>query len=279
MKLFKNKKGLDYSALMVIVVIIIVIYLFIQLYAKLDIFELRVGDQEFALINTYQTGDKISLFVDQAAKYSVHHALKDLGEKGGSLPNKLPVFALTNVPYWFKDNNRYYKDINFYDAFEFYLEKNLRSYLSNHPGYSVNTDYEFTIIKDKVLGIPIKPILLPLFVLPEKKSHYGDVMSQVFKDFGVHGTGIYAIRPSFSVNIETHIDDFELVAKKIDVLLDCIKSDTITNCIHPIQSEDGLFWNYVEYPDSNTIVFNVVLKNIQNPYDRQGVYVNFALEK
>ncbi|MBW2969071.1 hypothetical protein KY314_03060 [Candidatus Woesearchaeota archaeon] len=278
MRLFKNKKGLDYSAWMIIVVFIVIIYLFVVIYSKLDVFDVSIGDQEACLMNSYYEGDKILLFVDQSAKFSVYRALGEWGKNGASLPDKFPFFKLSNTPYWFKDNIKYYKDANFYESFEFYFKNNLKKYLEKYPDYFLDIDYEIAVTDDKILGVPLKPVLLPVVLSPEKKEKYGELISEFMQKFGVFGTGIYALRPSFSLDINTHISDVELVAKKIDIVIECMKSSDVSECIEPFQSKDGLFWNYFTYNNENTVVFDVILENINNPYDEEMFHLIFALE-
>jgi hypothetical protein len=276
MRLLKNKKGMDYSAFMVVVVLIVIIYLFTQLYVKLDVFERRIGDQELALVDVYNQGDKLLLFVDQAAKYSVYKAVDELAYNGAAKPNELPISSHNKAAYWYKDGKKLYRDIDFYKNFEYYLDKNMNDYMSK---YLARTPFEFTITDDKILGIPLKPVLLNIFPKADKKEHYIEVMTKVGKDLNIDtptGLGIYAVRPSFSVDAETKLDNYDILFDKIDELLTCRMSDTLPNCVGKIQSDD-LHWQFLEPPGTKDVLFNVVFKNVKNPY-AGSAYARFNLE-
>lgn len=279
MRLLKNKKAMDYSAFMVIVVIIAIGFLFYNLYTKLDAFEMRIGEQEVALLKAYNDADNLLLYTDQSAKYSVWNALNDLAENAGEKPNVLPVFANNGFPYLYKDGEKLYKEIDIESAFEHYLNMYLNVYLSKYPSYVPKDNYEFLITENKIIGIPVKPVLLNIFTEAERKEKYGEVMRLLGSDLKIDtptGLGVYVVRPSFSLDINTHLEIYNLLFQKTDILLDCLKADTVQNCIDSVNSND-LSWYFTEIPD-NIIAFNVVFNNIENPYTKEKVFARFVLE-
>ncbi|MBN1644739.1 hypothetical protein JW851_01695 [Candidatus Woesearchaeota archaeon] len=286
MRLFKNKKAMDYSAFLVIIVAIVVVFLVIQLYAKLDVFKMRIGEQEVVLMNAYQEGDKLMLFVDQSAKYSVYKALGDIAFNAGfifqnepcGVIGPLPLKDITGrYPFWFKDNKKCYQDIDFYQIFEHYLNFNLDFYFSKYPSYIPRDNYEFVVSKNEILGIPVKPISLPLIAPADKKEHYGEVMSVVLKEFDAIGIGIYVVRPSFRVDADALLDDFSSLPSKVDALLECVHSSGIDECVKEISTQE-VEWLFEKIPDTETYVFDVKMNNLDNPFDSDPVVIRFALE-
>jgi len=283
--LLRNKKGADYSAFLVIIVFISVIYLFIQLYSKVGVFELRVGDQELALISAYESGDSFLLFVDQGAKYSVYQAVSDIARTGGFVFESEPCGSvepaisqriLFRYPFWFKDGKKCYP-ASVYDSFEHYLAKNLGSFLEKGT-YSVSSDnFEFTVADDKIIGVALRPVLVPVMVSPEKKLFYGEVMSKVLREFGVPGLGVHVVRPSFSVDANARISDYDILKSQVDVLLDCVKTGSLDACVKSSGS-DELKWFYQQIPGTTSFVFDVKQAKVSNPFSKNSVYIRFALD-
>lgn len=279
MRLLKNKRAMDYSAFMVIVVFIVLGFLFYQLYVKLGVFEMRVGEQELALMDSYAMGDVLLLYVDQSARYSVYHASEDLAENGGASPGKLPVFSLNDVSFWYKDGKKLYRDIDFYEGFEYFLGRKINDYFAKAPFYVPYDNYEFLIVPDKVIGIALRPVFMHVFPGVEKKEPYAGAMAKMGSDIGIvpFGLGVYSVRPSFSVNVAVHLDDYSVLFQKVDVLLDCIKSEVLSACVDSVRSDD-FAWAFVEIPNTNIVIFTVSFNNVKNPYSESRAVVRFALE-
>ncbi|MBD3361315.1 hypothetical protein GF358_00830 [Candidatus Woesearchaeota archaeon] len=279
-KLIKNKKAMDYSAFLVIVVLIVIGYLFFQLHAKLDVFEMSIGEQEAALMDVYKKEDKLLFYVDKSAEYSVYHAFDYLARNGGAKKNQLPVFSENGFVYWYKDNNKLYRDIDLYDSFRHYLNMYLNTYFSKYPKFIPKDNYEFVVRDNKVIGVAVKPVLLNIFPNMISNKNYFSVASMVSKDLDLNmltGLGVYAVRPSFSVDAEIDLDDFALLFDKMDVLLDCLKSNTVGTCVNSIRS-DEFIWRFIEYPDKGVVAFNVVFNNLVNPHTGEKSFVRFVLE-
>lgn len=289
-KLLRNKKALDYSAFMVIVVLIVVTYLAVQLYVKLDVFEMRMGDQELALMNSYAEEDKLLLFIDKSAEFSAYRAIENTAYYGGFISGKESAGTIGPIvdkgvyhtyPYWLRDKKKYYKAINFYDIFKYNLNDELNYYFKKYPAAIPSNNYDFTITSDKVLGIPTKPVLLPIFTETDKKElFYGSVINKVTSDLKLDYSlelGVYAVRPAFSVNVKTHLDGFAEIPDKVDIFLNCIVSDTVDACAKQASTADTE-WFVTQVTNSNIYIFDVLLKNLINPYDSDKVYLRFALE-
>lgn len=281
--LLRSRKGAEYSAFLVIVVFISVIYLFIQLYSKLDVFELQVGDQELALLSAYQEGDELLLFIDQSAKYSVYRAVSDTAANGGFVAGSEPCGSILsdsdeNYSFWFEEGNKCYSGVNVYDSFEYYLSKNFDSFVEK-AHYAVNgNNFEFAVSNGRVVGVSLKPVFIPVVVSPEKKLFYSDVLSKVFAEFGVFGLGVYSVRPSFSVDVEPRISDYDLLKDLVDALLDCVEDNSLDSCVKSSGSGAGDFtWSYKKVSENPVFVFDVKLNKFSNPFSKDPVHVKFAL--
>lgn len=283
--LLRNRKGADYSAFLVIIVFISIIYLFIQLYSKAGVFELSVGDNELALMNAYERGDGLLLFTDQAARYSAYQAVSDVARNGGFVFEEEPCGNVDpdvkqriffRYPFWFKDGKNCYPE-NVYDSFEHYLLVNFGSFLEKSPYPVYGENFEFTVADNRIIGIALKPVLVPVVVSLEKKLFYGEVMSKVFSEFGIPGLGVYAVRPSFSIDFRAGMSDYDILKSQVDVLLDCVKTGSLDACVKS-SGFDELKWFYTPVPGTNYFVFDVKQAKAINPFKKDAVYIRFALD-
>jgi len=82
-RLLRSRKGIDYAALLVVVVFISLVYLLIILEHKSAEFQREVGDNQLALLNSYSQGEAMLFYVDQAAKYSAQKSVYEFIGNGG----------------------------------------------------------------------------------------------------------------------------------------------------------------------------------------------------
>lgn len=281
--LLRNRKGLDYSAFLVIVVFIAVVYLFIQLYAKLDVFTDNIGDQELALMSAYESGDGVSLFVDQSAKYSILSSVASLARNGGFVPGSAPCGIASSVAgmkysFWFKDGKKCYpSDVGVHDSFKYYMSKNLDSFLVQAAYFIPEDNFEFTVADDRVIGVALRPVLVPLYVSPVKRALYGEVMAQVLREFGVPSLGVYVVRPSFSIDTQARLGDYAMLKSQVDALLDCIKTGSLDSCVKSAGS-DELKWSYQQISGTDSFVFDVRQAKAVNPFSKNPIYIGFAMD-
>jgi len=283
MSLWKNKKGLDYSAFMVLVVLIVMLALFLQLNSKLDVFGVRVGDNALALLESYYEGEKLVLFVDQSARYSVFHALSDMSLNGGFIGSPDCGF-INDRPYWFRNNKKCYDSVDWLASFEYYFSEQLDAYFSLYSLAIPEDNYEFTVSDDSVIGIPVRPVFVPIWPCAEKKADYAKGALEFTGTFGISGLGAYAVRPSFKLDTDLHLDDFDLLLDKVDVIIDCVNSvpcaddSVVKECVDSASSDEFL-WALVKHvPGTKSYLFHVKLNNLDNSYVDEPVFVRFALE-
>jgi len=80
---FKNKKGQFFSILLVVAVIGLLTYAYFEFNKKHAEFDFEIGEKQFELLDDYYIGEKASLYINLATKYSIYQALYDSGKKGG----------------------------------------------------------------------------------------------------------------------------------------------------------------------------------------------------
>jgi hypothetical protein len=79
----KQKKGMMFEFIMFFVILIALTSAFLALHKKHSLFEDVIGEKQFALLHTYQQGEKTLFYIDQSAKYAAYGALYELGQRGG----------------------------------------------------------------------------------------------------------------------------------------------------------------------------------------------------
>ncbi|MBI3033370.1 penicillin-insensitive murein endopeptidase [Candidatus Woesearchaeota archaeon] len=84
-KITLSKDKLAVSVFMVLLLVVVMYAVFSIWAALLNIssFSHTVGDDAFALLQTYETGEKVLFYVDQVGEQTYRQSLFDLGKKGG----------------------------------------------------------------------------------------------------------------------------------------------------------------------------------------------------
>jgi hypothetical protein len=216
MKIIKSKKSeILFNITLVLVTIIVLTTAFFVLANKKDNFPSGIGGRQAEIIKTYQKADKMLLYVDESATFSVEQALYDLGQNGGY--NTVPDCGkITDYMIWqSKSKDCYPKFIN---NFNFLLNENLNIYLDSYPNPKLKTDnYEFTIYNNKVIGTALENIILPIF--DEKNI----------------AAGRYSIKPSFNVDLIFNIDHYDnLITQTKEIFIKCENEIDKKQCVNNI---------------------------------------------
>jgi len=109
MKMLRNKKGLDYYTLIISLVgILILSFVIFNLFSKqLKLSSgLPIGTEQFRILKTYSTGEKILSFVDDSAQLSIEHAAHLLGKSGlfhSTGKESTPCGQIGHFTNWTKD--------------------------------------------------------------------------------------------------------------------------------------------------------------------------------
>lgn len=214
-----NKKGIFVPTL-VVVTLVILIYAYVVLTTKgLDLPSPSkvIGEVQLKMVEQYQRGEEILLYVDQAAKHSGYKAADDLGENGGFY-NNFPCDRIKEYTIW-QLSGECNPVENLEDNFKNYFNKNLNVYLRSYPGVKIPVNnYEYTL---KILDEDLEITGLA------KDS----ITTKVAKDFEIE----YAILPSFKQKIKYSLSDYQKIIDEIkkEDTLDCLKrsSEDLKNCL------------------------------------------------
>ncbi|MBD3309937.1 transglycosylase SLT domain-containing protein [Candidatus Woesearchaeota archaeon] len=165
----RSRKGVVF---MVILVAIIVPVIMFSLFVKMEIKKANVankelGEMQFELLQTYQRGEKTLLYVDQSAKYSMHHAIYDLLESGGYA--KSPCGEKQGYMLWKNLEKDCYPDRDsLAEQYPVFLNDHINFYAGAFPEKGIpfdNYEYQADIDDDiEVIGIAFQNIMLDVDV-------------------------------------------------------------------------------------------------------------------
>src|SRR3989338_2468903 len=81
----KNKKGsMMFPPFLVIIALIVLVFALIALNNKMDkIKSIAIGERQIEIFGTYQEGENILFYLDNAGKYAAETSVEDLAESGG----------------------------------------------------------------------------------------------------------------------------------------------------------------------------------------------------
>jgi len=273
--LIKNKKAIDYSFLLVIVVIIVLVSLFVAIYTISDRHDFKLGETQAALLNSFYSSESMLLFVDQAAKYSTYNALSELenADKGCGKLNNINLFNKKENPF----------NVCFFDAqliFKDLLNKNLNNYFSQYSKYKVPQDnYEFLLLNNSLKAIALEPVYVGVF-MPKRKTELR-FLGIKFKefDFEPYQFGRYFVKPSFSLDINHDIFFYDLLQQRLN--------QTVNNCASKFNQTDvdkkifcisdqlsNIDFN-IQTDDNETFIFEF-LQNITNPFETKDLNIKIA---
>jgi len=273
--LIKNKKAIDYSFLLVIVVIIVLVSLFVAIYTISDRHDFKLGETQAALLNSFYSSESMLLFVDRAAKYSTYNALSELenADKGCGKLNNINLFNKKENPF----------NVCFFDAqliFKDLLNKNLNNYFSQYSKYKVPQDnYEFLLLNNSLKAIALEPVYVGVF-MPKRKTELR-FLGIKFKefDFEPYQFGRYFVKPSFSLDINHDIFFYDLLQQRLN--------QTVNNCASKFNQTDvdkkifcisdqlsNIDFN-IQTDDNETFIFEF-LQNITNPFETKDLNIKIA---
>jgi hypothetical protein len=243
-RLLRNKKGLDYAAMLVLVTLIVVVYMYIQLSAKVDSTGGRnIGEYPVAMLNAYQAGEDALLFVDKAAEYEAYMALDELARRGGlagtmcgvvNEPGNAPSRSGSAVNIWVGGTNieQCLALVQPYDAFSYLFNGKLSLQLAKYPRAQLPLDnYEIFVQDRSVTGTAIAPAVVDLKPPVETRTFYvGEIPIKEVK-LAKAAIGEYAFWPSFTVSVETRLEFYEKLKAQVRALYACAETKAVEACM------------------------------------------------
>ncbi len=201
-----NKKGY-YVPMLIIFLVFLLGYAFSALYTKDIAYAKVAGQNQIKLIEKYQEGEFIRLYIKQSARNSINNALYEFGQNGALKEEKCKK---DNYFLWNKDckPNK--------DSFLFYFDKNFKSFLKFKKIPDLNFDNEiennkliaksrdyilFNLNEDKIELK--KQILIPFSI--DKTTGYNHHIKEASQRFNVDENLIRAVIKRESDSIPTAV--------------------------------------------------------------------------
>ncbi len=234
--LLRNRKGMDYAAMMVLVVALCLIYLYIQLQNKVNAFPARIGESQVAVLNAYQKGESALAYVDQAAKYSAYKALDALAQRGGVKDNECGVIDEQGkkISVWAKQG-RPVEDclskVRQYDAFNEIVNGHLTIYSSKYKDASLPANnYEILVQKDSVTGTAVSPARVYLNPPTQVQEWFIGPIKVAQAELKKAAIGEYSFKPSFTVPLKAELDVYDRLKAEVKVFYACTNAQSVDDC-------------------------------------------------
>ena len=272
MRMLRDKRGLEFAAVMVLVVLIAQLYMFIQLYTIADErLPVAIGEYQVAVLNAFNTGENYLLYVDQAARLSALRSLNTLAKNGGSLD--APCGDINGTTAWVGEG----KDclalglINPQAAFETVFNNNIGGYLGAYLGVQIPLDnYELFVQKDKITGTATKSAIVNIQPPPgviEVTAAFGWItVASIPITRGI--TGEYSFRPSFTINLASYLHLYDELKQATKDTYACILEGTKTRdeCLDILKAKasvDRIDKKYVKVTVKNPVKAPVAMEDIE----------------
>ena len=293
----KSKKSLFFSISLVVVTLITLIAVMIAIN-KLEADNTAwkgIGGRAYGIIQAYGQEDMLYFYLEQSAKYSAYDAIDVLAYEGGIKTSCGSISDKQKYGYTFWNNqtqwsicppNVYAEFIDYVDIEETYVS-DYRANVGNLP----KNNYKYLVQDSRITGISIKPAMITIYTQRQKEEI--PVKWDIFRLWSYinvqepDAVGIYAIKPSFSVDLDYNFSVYDKIASALaSVISDCdsLIVDDVSSCIKSTVEAAGLHLDVLVAQEKNDVFLldinqtNVVLPEFTNrpganPVIRIGVYV------
>jgi hypothetical protein len=240
MRMLKNKKGLDYAAVMVLVVIVVVIYLFIKLSTIIEPFQVKIGESQVALLNAYQAGESALLYVDQSARLSAYWALDEIAQKGAVFGTPCDIVDEGNkkISAWSKAGADCLVTVQPYESLNSAFNSRMNIFADQYKNASLPKDnYELFIQKGSITGTAVKPAFV--WVKPPAGMNQAFLMGIAIPwtktPLIKAPIGEYSFKPSFTVPVNADIEIYNDLKKEVKTFYDCTNNYSPDECLKQIK--------------------------------------------
>jgi len=217
--MIKNKKSQEFITHITIILLLWVAvgYLMVVVFTETKPFETEFGDIQIKILNVYSEGEKTLFYIDQSAKYSAQQAIYDLSQNGGFLEaNKCGDYLGYN--YW-KTETQQFEECkpSTEENFKLTFNTNLNKHFDQ-----INSIYKIMIPKNNYLDIKVKDNL----------NIIGIADKNLIIPIGEKPIGIYSISPSFNVNTDYDLDEYNSLSENLEIFYEeCRDDDNKNECI------------------------------------------------
>ena len=253
MKISKNRKALDYGALMILVVAVSSLYLSYAILVKSSEIHTSIGEFATGIYKTSQEADKILFYIDESANLASTKAVYDLAKNGGFADNncgKNGDYYLLNK----QDVPSELCDKRIQENYLFYFNDDFKKYLKNNEIIPEN-NYDFFIEEKELRGIAAENLFFDI-KLPKTEDKVGK----------------YSVKPSFKVLLEKDLSDYEKInsiAKQI--LSNCLEVDKQNECV----KTNSQVLNFKKEGDVFLFEYNTGFKS---KFEKEDLKIKFALK-
>ncbi|MEM4247176.1 MAG: hypothetical protein QXR48_00415 [Candidatus Woesearchaeota archaeon] len=236
-QMLKNKKGIDYSAMMVLVTLILVIYMYIQLASKVESFETPLGGSQVALLNAYQSGENALLYVDQSAKMSVYRALDEVAASGAVVEAKCGIIEEANkkIYAWSARGMLCLDSVQPYEALNAAFNKQMDVFTSKYQSAMLPAgNYVIFVQNNSVTGTAIKSARVLLQPPPELRKYerwFITITTAVLKKAAI---GEYSFKPSFTVPVSARLEVYDSLKAAVRTFYECTDAYSVDDCLKTI---------------------------------------------
>ncbi len=282
--MMKNKKGalLMYGLMAGLIGAIIVLVIYSGSKTEFNI----IGDSSLRLLGTSKSAEKMLLYIDQSAKYSLQQAAYDLAKSGGISEIKDIYLDEPFAPYecgkyygnyvWLevKKSDGKYNEKDCFDEssirpnLEYNFNKKLNEFLSNYPDKIPTNNYDYDIRGNlEVLGIAKEPLKIDIM---------GKLPASAKKEESAK-IGEYSLMPSFKANIEYNIDEeySSLKSRARQIIEEC-RLQEMEKCLKEKSAELG--WDCEE--TEKDVIYDFIYKlNDCIKYNGQEILCKFSFDK
>lgn len=230
-----DRKGLDYTAMLVIATMIGGIFVLVQLSQKISPYDVRIGGTQVAMLNALRDGEKLMLFIDTASRQAALKTIAELAEFAGFIHRAQADCGISQhegITYygWHSKEKDCYPNpaISFQRHFAGEFHALLRAY--NDP--ELNKDklaeipttlaWDYYVNSSRIVGVSSGyadiPVKLPGNV---KKAKLLGVTVGSY-EIGGGTIGVYAVKPAFNLEFSTGTAIYEKLA--------VFSKNTVTSC-------------------------------------------------
>ncbi|MFH1440156.1 MAG: M15 family metallopeptidase [Candidatus Woesearchaeota archaeon] len=173
-RLTKNKKAVHIFMFLLLVITMISCFTLLVVIKNLSDDNRDVGKAAAIVMEAAQTGEEVLNYIDFAAKYAVRQTEYDLASKGGMKESECGDYQ--GVAFWYMDSKlclpKAYKE-----DFKEILNNKLRTYLKvdsdlEGPLQSIADIYTFKILPERILGLPMRDVLIEGTLVEVEKAIY-----------------------------------------------------------------------------------------------------------
>lgn len=182
---------------MVLVMFIVLVYAMGKLGSTRDSLGGDIGKKQAEIFKTYQSGENVLFYIDQAAKISSERAIYDLGQKGG-FSERSNCGVLSGYYFWQRGSEECYPENvkgNFYKFLDINLNQHIDNYNILAEAKVPLSNYGFMLNNKKLIGNAFENININIYDTKNEPT-----LSDV---------GRYSIKPSFTVDVSSDLSEYK----------------------------------------------------------------------